>query len=80
MKFSELIEHCSTCIKEFNPVIKTIDSHADDYIARVSPQNLLIHVFLSDYLTHVCSSRTLTRKSSSNKSSTVAPDTKNSSR
>ncbi len=35
MKFGELIEHCSACIKEFNPVIKTIDSHADEYIAKV---------------------------------------------
>ena len=38
MKFSELIEHCNTCIKSFNPVIKTIDSHADEYIAQVSHQ------------------------------------------
>ena len=36
MKFSELIEHCVTCIKTFNPVIKTIDSHADEMIAQVS--------------------------------------------
>lgn len=36
MKFSELIEHCCRCIKAFNPVIKTIDSHADEYIAAVS--------------------------------------------
>ena len=35
MKFSELIEHCIACIKSFNPVIKTIDSHADEYIAQV---------------------------------------------
>ena len=35
MKFSELIEHCCACIKAFNPVIKTIDSHADEYIAQV---------------------------------------------
>ena len=36
MKFSELIEHAITCIKGFNPVIKTIDSHADEFIATVS--------------------------------------------
>ena len=36
MKFGELLEHCITCIKTFNPVIKTIDSHADDFIANVS--------------------------------------------
>jgi hypothetical protein len=35
MKFSELIEHCIECIKTFNPIIKTIDSHADAYIAEV---------------------------------------------
>ena len=36
MKFSELIEHAVACIKAFNPVIKTIDSHADEYIKAVS--------------------------------------------
>ena len=36
MKFSDLIEHCVTCIKSFNPVIKTIDSHADEFINNVS--------------------------------------------
>ena len=36
MKFSELIDHCITCIKGFNPVIKTIDSYADEFIATVS--------------------------------------------
>ena len=35
MKFSELIDHCITCIKTFNPVITTIDSHADQFIAQV---------------------------------------------
>ena len=32
MKFSELIEYAIECIKTFNPVIKTIDSHADDFL------------------------------------------------
>ena len=36
MKFSELIEHAIVCIKGFNPVIKTLDSHADEFIAQVS--------------------------------------------
>lgn len=36
MKFAELIEHCIQCIKSFNPIIKTLDSHADDYIAQVT--------------------------------------------
>lgn len=36
MKFSELIEHAIECIKTFNPVIKTIDSHADDFLKDVS--------------------------------------------
>ena len=40
MKFGELIEHCITCIKTFNPVIKTIDSHADDFIANVSNRDV----------------------------------------
>jgi hypothetical protein len=33
MKFSELIEQCNECIKTFNPVYNTIDSHADNYLA-----------------------------------------------
>ena len=36
MKFSELIDHAIECIKTFNPVIKTIDSHADSYLEKVS--------------------------------------------
>ena len=33
MKFSELIEHSVQCVKSFNPVISTIDSHADSFLA-----------------------------------------------
>jgi hypothetical protein len=36
MKFSELIDSCIECIKNFNPIIKTIDSHADDFLKDVS--------------------------------------------
>ena len=32
MKFSELIEQCNKCVKTFNPVISTIDSHADNFL------------------------------------------------
>lgn len=32
MKFSELILSADTCIKTFNPVISTIDSHSDNYL------------------------------------------------
>ena len=32
MKFSELIEHCDQCIKSYNPVISTIDTHADTFL------------------------------------------------
>ena len=35
MKFAELLEVCTECIKTFNPVIKTIDSHADDFLNKV---------------------------------------------
>lgn len=35
MKFSELIDSCIECIKNFNPIIKTIDSHADDFLKTV---------------------------------------------
>ncbi len=41
MKFSELLEHAQTCIKTFNPVIMSLDSHADEYIAAVSQHPLL---------------------------------------
>ena len=33
MKFSELIESCDQCVKTYNPVISTIDTHADTYLA-----------------------------------------------
>jgi hypothetical protein len=36
MKFGELIEQAVVCIKSFNPVYKTIDSHADEFLANVS--------------------------------------------
>jgi len=39
-KFSELIEEAVNCIKTYNRVIKTIDSHADDFLAAVSTLNL----------------------------------------
>lgn len=35
MKFSELIEQCIECIKSYNPVIKTIDSHADEFLKKM---------------------------------------------
>ena len=35
-KFSDLIEDAVNCIKTYNRVIKTIDSHADDFLAAVS--------------------------------------------
>lgn len=33
MKFSELIDHCNECVKSFNPVYNTIDSHSDNFLA-----------------------------------------------
>jgi len=36
MKFSELVDKSIDCLKTFNPVYKTIDSHADDFLATVS--------------------------------------------
>ena len=73
MKFSELIEHAIVCIKGFNPVVTTIDSHADEFIAQVS----LNHTFfrLTQFLHSL---PTPTRKSLSNKCSTAAPATLNS--
>lgn len=49
MKFSELIGHSITCIKTFNPVVTTIDSHADEFIARVS-ESLPTYRFTSNLL------------------------------
>ena len=43
MKFSELIECCIDCIKTFNPVYKTIDTHADDFLKDVS---VPYHIYL----------------------------------
>jgi len=36
MKFGELIDKAIECIKSFNPVFKTIDSHADEFLKCVS--------------------------------------------
>lgn len=35
MKFSDLITQADECIKTFNPVINTIDSHADNFLAKL---------------------------------------------
>ena len=35
MKFGELIEHAVKIIEEFNPVILTLDSHAEQYLKKV---------------------------------------------
>lgn len=43
MKFAELIDHCIDCIKGYNPVIKTVDSHADDFLSKVSVFVVLIN-------------------------------------
>ena len=60
MKFSELIGHSITCIKTFNPVVTTIDSHADEFIARVS-ESLPIDIPLTFY-SLAFSSQTPTRR------------------
>ena len=38
MKFGDLLEQSIACIKSFNPVIKTIDSHADAFFSTVSQE------------------------------------------
>jgi len=35
MKFDELVDICVDCIKAFNPVTSTIDSHAEDFLKNV---------------------------------------------
>ena len=72
MKFGELIEHCIACIKQFNPVIKTIDSHADDFISAVSLS------LLSLTISCLFSSKTHTRKYLLSKCSMDAPGIKTS--
>ena len=41
MKFNELIDSCIEVIKTFNPVIKTLDSHADDFLKTVKAREAL---------------------------------------
>jgi hypothetical protein len=41
MKFSELIEMCVEALKSFNPVYKTIDSHADEFLAPVTIYSMI---------------------------------------
>lgn len=36
MKYSELIEQSIECIKTFNPIYSTVDSHSDTYLHNVS--------------------------------------------
>ena len=33
MRFSELIDLCAQCVKQYNPIYSTIDSHADNFLA-----------------------------------------------
>ena len=40
MKFQELIDQAVECIKSFNPIYKTIDSHADEFLKAVSAVSL----------------------------------------
>ena len=68
MKFNEMIEHCCECIKSFNPVYSTIDSHADTYLSKVN---------LTDINTGFYSLMAPTKKFSLNKFFTDASVTKN---
>ena len=61
MKFSELLEHAQTCIKTFNPVIMSLDSHADEYIAAVSQNSSSAEIKLKTGL-FVYSSKIPTKK------------------
>jgi hypothetical protein len=36
MKYSELIQHCIECTKQYNPDIEGPDSHADKFLNKVS--------------------------------------------
>lgn len=41
MKFGELIDQAIECIKSYNPVYKTVDSHADEFLSSVSWKHTL---------------------------------------
>ena len=53
MKFSELIDSCVECVKTFNPIIKTIDSHADDFLKDVSERESERAVLIDSYSTKI---------------------------
>ena len=46
MKFSELIECSIEIIKAFNPVVKTLDAHSDDFLVKVSDLCLTLNLCL----------------------------------
>lgn len=48
MKFSELIDSCVECVRTFNPIIKTIDSHADDFLKDVNIIDLKLFIKFKD--------------------------------
>ena len=52
-KFSELIEDSVNCIRTYNKVTHTIDSHADEFLAAVSSKShpLLVSGYFSERLT-----------------------------
>ena len=39
MKFSELVEKAVECIKAYNPIVKTVDGHADEFLNHVITKN-----------------------------------------
>jgi len=41
MKYEELIKWCRKTIRAFNPVIDTIDTHADSYLIKVICDEIL---------------------------------------
>jgi hypothetical protein len=67
-KFSELIEEAVNCIKTYNRVIKTIDSHADDFLAAVRQFNATT----KSNINSLYSSKTPMNECSSSKYSTAA--------
>ena len=34
-KYEELINYCLDIIKTYNPIVETVDSHADEYLKKV---------------------------------------------
>lgn len=77
MKYGELIDQSIECIKTFNPVYSTVDSHADTFLQTVS-LTCPTRCISNSASCHFCRLRIPTRRSSLSKCFTGAYVTKSS--